>query len=240
MPDPADGAEASAVDGEAQVAYEARRTLWRADPVAYAKARLGLNPTRQQQALLEAIAPAGAKVSVRAGHGVGKSSAVAAAVWWSLECFDYCKIPCTAPTASQLYSVLWSELSKWRRRSDEVSAGEGLERSFWLSSLVKVTADRIAHRAAPGEWYAIARTARRENPDALQGFHASDVVITEDGRAVRRSEAGGSILFVIDNSTKGGTSGVLYGMAPFATVGFRQLNTGDTLTVTATLSVSAT
>jgi hypothetical protein len=47
-------------------------------------------------------------------------------------------------------------------------------------------------------------------------------------------------LFMIDNSTKSGATGTLYGMAPFTTVGFRQVNSGDTLSVTATLSVSAT
>ena len=201
MPEPAPEPADNAADRQALDEYQARRGAWRADPVAYARQRLGLNPTRQQTALLEAIGVPGAKVSVRAGHGVGKSSAVAAAVWWSLECFDYCKIPCTAPTASQLYSVLWSELAKWRRRSDELSAAENLPRPLWLSSLVKATSDRIAHRSAPGEWYAIARTARRENPDALQGFHASDLTITDDGRAVRRSEAGGAILFVIEEAS---------------------------------------
>jgi hypothetical protein len=195
---PADDAEASA---DELAAYEARRAAWRTDPILYARRRLGLNPTAQQADLLAAIAPEGAKVSVRAGHGVGKSSAVAAAVWWALECFDFAKIPCTAPTASQLSNVLWAELSKWRRRSDELALAEHLARPLWLSSQVKVTADRIAHRAAPGEWYAVARTARPENPDALQGFHASDLTVTEDGRAIRRSETGGSILFVIEEAS---------------------------------------
>jgi hypothetical protein len=46
-------------------------------------------------------------------------------------------------------------------------------------------------------------------------------------------------LFLTDNNTISGTSGTLYGMAPF-TVSFRQLNTGDTLTVTATLTAAST
>ena len=47
-------------------------------------------------------------------------------------------------------------------------------------------------------------------------------------------------LFLANNSTKSGTTGILHGMAPFSTVGFRQVNSGDTLTVTATLSITAT
>lgn len=46
-------------------------------------------------------------------------------------------------------------------------------------------------------------------------------------------------LFLVDNSTISGTSGDLYGMAPF-TVSFRQLNSGDTLTVTASLTAAST
>lgn len=47
-------------------------------------------------------------------------------------------------------------------------------------------------------------------------------------------------LFMSDSSTKSGTTGNLYGMAPFASPGFRQVNSGDTLTVTATATVAAT
>lgn len=46
-------------------------------------------------------------------------------------------------------------------------------------------------------------------------------------------------LFLTDNNTVGGTTGTLYGMAPFS-VSFRQLNNGDTLSVTATLTAAST
>ena len=45
-------------------------------------------------------------------------------------------------------------------------------------------------------------------------------------------------LFLCDNSTKGGTTGTLYGMAPF-TVAFEQCNNGATLNVTATLTAAS-
>lgn len=181
--------------------YQALRGIWRKEPVLYAKQRLGLNPTRQQQRLLEAIAPPGAKVSVRAGHGVGKSGSMSAAIWWHLECFDYCRVPCTAPTASQLYNVLWAELAKWQRRGDERARQDGLPEALWLSNLFNRTQDRLADIGAPTDWYAVARTSRRESPDALQGFHASDVTITDDDKAVQRSEAGGAIMFVIEEAS---------------------------------------
>jgi hypothetical protein len=46
-----------------------------------------------------------AHVSVRSGHSTGKSAAMAAAIWWKLECFDYSKVPCTAPSAVQLRDI---------------------------------------------------------------------------------------------------------------------------------------
>jgi phage terminase large subunit len=177
------------------------RRIWRKDPVSYTQHRLGLNPTTQQRQLLEAIAPEGAKVTARAGHGVGKSSAVGAAIWWLLECFDYPKIPCTAPSASQLRDVLWSELSKWSRKSDDASRLGGLPPELWISTLFKVTQDRIYDIGSPDEWFAVARTARKENPDALQGFHASALTISDDGASVLEAGDGGQIMFVVEEAS---------------------------------------
>jgi hypothetical protein len=146
--------------------------------------------------MLRAIAPSGAKVTVRAGHGVGKTTCLAIIIWWHLECFDFCKIPCTAPTASQLRLVLWSELRKILRKADEQSE---LTNFVKLSDMFNVTQDQISVTGT--EWYAVARTARRDQPDALQGFHASDVTITADDVAVQRSSSGGAILFVIEEAS---------------------------------------
>lgn len=176
------------------------RLIWRDDPVSYAIHRLGLSPTHQQRELLTAIALPGAKVSVRAGHGVGKTTSVAAAVWWMLECFDFPKVPCTAPSASQLRDVLWSEMSKLSRRADMVAKARGLPDRLKLSNLFKTTQDRIVDIGAPDEWFAVARTARKESPDALQGFHASELTISADGRAVETIGDGGQIMFVIEEA----------------------------------------
>lgn len=53
---------------------------------------------------------------------------------------------------------------------------------------------------------------------------------------VNNTRVGG--LFLADNSTKGGTTGTLYGMAPFTTNGFKQVDNGDTLTVTGTIAAT--
>lgn len=181
--------------------WQVLREAWRADPEGYAVHRLGMRPTHQQAALLRAVAAPGAKVSVRAGHGVGKSGATSAAIWWMLECFDFPKVPCTAPSAAQLRQVLWSEIAKWSRASDELARKQGLPEALRLGRLFTINQDEVVDNGAPKEWFAVARTARKENPDALQGFHASDVTVSEDGRSIISVGEGGQIFFVVEEAS---------------------------------------
>ena len=136
-------------------------------------------PTTQQHQILEAILPYGAKVTVRSGHGIGKSSTAAWIVSWFLETHDFAKIPCTAPTSHQLRDILWGELSKWRRKSDELSQQRGDHPRFALTTLFRLMTDSLTDPVAK-EWGAFARTARKENPEALQGFHADNLLFVLD------------------------------------------------------------
>lgn len=159
--------------------YLELRTLWRADPLLYVQQRFGITPTWQQVQILEALQPPGAKVSVRSGHGIGKSSSAALAIFWVLETMDYAKVPCTAPSSHQLRDILWGELSKWRRKSDLLSTERGLPPKYWLSRLFKLVSDSLYDPGAK-EWGAFARTAKKENPEALQGFHAEELLYVID------------------------------------------------------------
>ena len=160
-------------------AYLRLRRYWRRDPVAYVRQRFGVEPTWQQCEILKAIAPPGAKVSIRSGHGVGKSSSAAFIVFWHLETHDYAKVPCTAPSSHQLRDVLWGELRKWRRHADEQSARRGDHPDLYLSQLFHWTQDRVVDLGAP-DWGAFGRTARKETPEALSGFHARHLLYVVD------------------------------------------------------------
>ncbi len=161
-----------------------------------------MNPTWQQSKILEAIREPGAKVSVRSGHGVGKSGASAGAILWFIETRDYPRIPCTAPTAHQLKDVLWAELAKWMRHSDRISARLGIHPAFWITSMFQITNERLYDKSAKGEWFAVARTSSRDNPDALQGFHASDLIVSPDGTGVIEQEKeDGNLLFIVDEAS---------------------------------------
>jgi hypothetical protein len=159
--------------------YLALRGLWKDAPRLYVEQRFGVTPTWQQAAILDAILPPGAKVSVRSGHGVGKSAIASMIILWFVETHDYAKVPCTAPSSHQLRDILWGELSKWRRESARLSAAQGLPQAFWLSRLFKLLTDSL-YDPGTKEWGAFARTARKENPEALQGFHAESLLFVLD------------------------------------------------------------
>lgn len=145
---------------------------WRKEgPAGFAKHVLGIEPTPQQweasQALVERR-----RVSIRSGHGTGKSTFMAWAVLWFLFTHFPCKVPCTAPTGHQLEDILWAEIAKWlsvmRTRAPELAAE------------VEWRAEAVELKAAPREAFAVARTSRPERPEALQGFHSDNILFIID------------------------------------------------------------
>lgn len=196
------GADAERFQAEL-AAYLELRVRWAEDPNRYVAERIGATPTHQQRRLLDALAPDGAKVTVRSGHGTGKTSAIAWAIYWFLETRDYSRIPCTAPTAAQLRDVLWADLGLWMRRSHEQSQRRGDHPRLFLGALFRLIRDRLQDRSAPGEWFAAARTSSKHTPDALQGFHAGDVTISADGKSREDTEGAdsGRLMFVVDEAS---------------------------------------
>jgi len=109
------------------------------------------------------------RLSVRSGHGVGKSAFLAITILWAHTCFLPVKGGCTAPTATQMSDVLWAELSKWHRILKE--------RVPELGASFEWTSDSFYLKDRPEESFTVARTARPEKPDALQGLHAHKGVV---------------------------------------------------------------
>ncbi len=146
---------------------------WRAytdRPSAFARKVLHLAPTPQQEQLLTAVAQPGARVAVRSGHGTGKSTALSMAALWFLATRPQAVVPCTAPTSHQLQDILWRELRRLIARMSEEDRVR-----------FAVTSDRIQLKDAAG--MIVARTSRPENPDALQGFHAPEMLFVIDEAA---------------------------------------------------------
>lgn len=140
--------------------------LYYADhPVEFVEDVIGATPDAEQAKILRSVAK-NRLTSVRSGHGVGKSTVEAWVVIWFMATRQFPKIPCTAPTQHQLFDILWAEVSKWLRHNKALST-----ELIW-------TKEKVYMKGYPEEWFAVARTASK--PDALQGFHAEDVLYIID------------------------------------------------------------
>lgn len=140
-------------------------------PVEFVEDVIGATPDPIQGDILRSVAE-NAMTTVRSGHGIGKSTVEAWTVIWFLCTRPFPKIPCTAPTQHQLFDILWAEISKWLRNN------RALQRELiW-------TKERVYMKDHPEEWFAVGRTA--STPDALQGFHAENVLyIIDEASGVR-------------------------------------------------------
>lgn len=142
---------------------------YRDAPVLFVREVLGVEPDPWQASVLDAIARGTRRISVRSGHGVGKSACASwAALWYFLTRYTV-KVVITAPSASQLYDALFAELKMWVRRLPEN-----------ILQLIEVKAERIELKEAPNEAFISARTSRAEQPEALQGVHADWVMLIAD------------------------------------------------------------
>lgn len=144
-------------------------TVWRQHPGIFVRDVLKVEKIEPWQLKALSSLVVHDHTSIRSGHGVGKTAFEAWAILWYTSTHFPCKVPCTAPTSHQLEDILWSELAVWRRRM-----------SGALAELFEITSDRLYLKLAPDECYAVARTARKENPDALQGFHSENLMFFVD------------------------------------------------------------
>lgn len=152
----------------------ARQTIhrWRnGGPAVFAVEALGATPTDQQiQASTELVRRR--RVSIRSGHGTGKSTFMAWSILWAMACHFPVKVPCTAPTSHQLDDVLWAELGMWHRKLCDRLPDLGFEFEW--------SKERFTLKSNPSESFAVARTSRPEKPEALQGFHSETIFFLID------------------------------------------------------------
>lgn len=116
--------------------------------------------TSQQREYLEAL-PKHKFIAIKSGHGIGKSALESWTLLWFLVCFTDCRVPVTAPTQDQITKMLWPEIMKW------------LESSL-LKDVIQWEKAKVYVKGEEETAFAIYRTATR--PEALQGFHATNIM----------------------------------------------------------------
>ena len=150
-------------------AYAAFIETYRDNPVAFVKVVLEADPLPWQCELMEAVAKGTRRISVRAGHGVGKSTCCSWILLWHLCTRMPQKAVVTAPTAGQLFDALFSELKHWANKLPSS-----------LRDSVEIFSDRIVHKGAPESSFISARTSSAERPEALAGIHSEHVLLIAD------------------------------------------------------------
>lgn len=171
----------------------------------------GKHITWQQWLILEAIEQAirtgKNKISIVSGHGIGKSAVLSWLVIWFLFCHYDAQVGATAPTSEQMHDVLWKEVALWMGKMPDQ-----------LQDLFEWTTGYIRVKERQETWFARARTARKEAPEAIAGLHADNVMIVADEasgipdeifRSAEGSMTGPNVLVIlIGNGTR--NSGYFY------------------------------
>lgn len=166
----------------------------------------GKNITWQQALILYGVDKAirgdvPLRISIISGHGIGKSMTLSILILWFLFVHPDCQIACTSPGQQQLFDILWKEIKKWIEKMPQ-----------GISVLYQWETTHIRMAESPHVWFARAKTASKENTEALAGVHADWVMMAIDEASgvdesifetMEGSLTSGNILvFLISNGTR--------------------------------------
>lgn len=154
-----------------------------------------------QLEVLQALDNGETRISIRSGHGVGKTALCAWLIVHFILFRQGVKIPVTAPSSKQLIDGLIPECHLWLGRLPD-----------FLRAQVNTIEGRIERVDDPENNFVSFRTARADAPEALAGIHADHVMAVVDEasgvpEAVYESAQGtmstpGAIFILIGNPTR--------------------------------------
>lgn len=143
---------------------------YRYDAEAFVRDVLGVEKIEPWQSkVLAKVSKGTRKIAVRSGHGVGKTALAAWVCLWFLLTRYPVKVVITAPSKATLEDGLMAEIKKWIPMLPE-----------HLAKLIDEKADHIRLIEPLKNAFLTMRTARPENPDALQGIHEDHVLMMVD------------------------------------------------------------
>lgn len=123
-------------------------------------------------------------ISIRSGHGIGKTSFLSVASLHFLICYFGSQVGVTSNSEDQLKDIFLKELSKWKAKlPDYLTANmteeEQAEGGAQIRESVEVL-DTFVRIAGQKDWFLRARVARPEKPEALAGLHGEFILIIVD------------------------------------------------------------
>lgn len=148
---------------------------FKADPVLFVETLLGAKPQPHQADAMRAVAAGHRQISIRSGRRVGKTTLMAwLSLWFEMTRADARTIV-TAPSSAQLMDAYIPSFRQWVQRLPEE-----------LFNLWDVKAERFDFRLNPRqgfENFVTVRTARKDQPESLQGINAPNVLVLVDEAA---------------------------------------------------------
>jgi len=147
---------------------EALLTLYYQDPIIFSKQILGIKPDKQQESVITQLYKK-KKATVRSGRGTGKTFTAGMVVWHFLSTRSNSQVYITAPSGGTISGAIWPTLGKMYDTMNPIYKDQ-----------FEFQTSQIKHKDHEFTWFAKSRTARLENPDALAGTHAKNMLYVID------------------------------------------------------------
>lgn len=151
-------------DKQTKVDMQEFKRLYKDNPAAFCEDVLNFKSENFQEDILLSVRD-NKRTAVRSGQGVGKTAVVSCLIIWYLCTRENAKIIATAPSMNQIFTVLWSELSKW------------LDGSF-VEQFLTQTKSKLYMNGHEKIWFAQAKTATTK--EGMAGLHADNMLIICD------------------------------------------------------------
>ena len=143
----------------------------------------------EQRQVLDWVSAGERRISVRSGHGVGKTCCLAWIIVWQNVCIYPQRVVATAPTGGQLFGALAKETFIWLKRLPKP-----------LYDLFDIKSESFCLKSDPNDSNTEFRTSRAETPEALAGVHA------ELGRVLLIADEGSGVPDPVYESASGSMS----------------------------------
>lgn len=145
---------------------------WRDRPQQMVRELFGVTPDPWQDEILAAF-PNHQRMAMKSAKGPGKTALLAWLSWGFLLTRPFPKCAATSIDGNNLRDNFWSEMAKWRNKSE------------LLKAQFEWTAKRIFARKHPEEWWMSARTWQRsadssQQANTLAGLHADYILFVLD------------------------------------------------------------